>query len=91
MIQPCPDLLYAESVPGLYDFTERLRIRIKSISQNMIFTLTVLAGELYAREELRVLLSQDILDDQTALEIVVVGDGEQFNSCSPDLLQNFIG
>ena len=47
----------------------------------MIFTLTVLAGELYAREELRVLFSQDILDDQTALEIVVVGDGEQFNSC----------
>ena len=69
MIQPCPDLLYAESVPGLYDFTERLRIRVKSISQNMIFTLIVLAGELYAREELRVLFSQDILDDQTALEI----------------------
>ena len=89
-IQPRLDFFHPIAVPGVNQPPDRLALRVKSVSEDMVLPFPVPAGKLRPAQHLRIVRAQDLPDPVAAGHGVVIRQREQIDLRLPDLPEQFL-
>ena len=89
-IQPCMDLLHPDPVSLFHQLPHGFRFRIIAISEDVVLSLLIPAGELHTGEKLRIVRFSHLPNHAAALDGVMVRDGKQLDSVFPYTADNFL-
>ena len=89
-LQSSPDSIHTIVMAGLYDLADRFRLRIISVSQDMVFPFLIFTGELDTRYEFRIPAFQKARDDGASLDCIMIGDREYRKFRFPYLFQDLL-